>query len=77
MWTVLSLIATGVDSILDPARFSVLPLRAGELARGLLAAACTGIPAVMLIGLALAQVGSWLGHPAAVPAALLGACSGC
>ena len=28
MWTVLSLIATGVDSILDPARFSVLPLRA-------------------------------------------------
>ena len=72
MWTVLSLIATGVDSILDPARFSVLPLRAGELARGLLAAACTGIPAVMLIGLALAQVGSWLAHPAAVPAALLG-----
>ena len=39
MWAVLSLIATGVDSILDPARFSVLPLRAGELARGLLAAA--------------------------------------
>ena len=72
MWTVLSLIATGVDSILDPARFSVLPLRAGELARGLLAAACTGIPAVMLIGLALAQAGSWLAHPAAVPAALLG-----
>ncbi len=72
MWTVLSLIATGVDSILDPARFSVLPLRAGELARGLLAAACTGIPAVMLIGLALAQAGAWLAHPAAVPAALLG-----
>ena len=76
MWTVLSLIATGVDSILDPARFSVLPLRAGELARGLLAAACTGIPAVMLIGLGLAQVGSWLGYPAAVPAALLGAVLG-
>jgi ABC-2 type transport system permease protein len=72
MWTVLSLIATGVDSTLDPARFSVLPLRAGELARGLLAAACTGIPAIMLSGLALAQVGSWLAHPPAVPAALLG-----
>ena len=39
MWAVLSLIATGVDSLLDPARFSVLPLRAPELARGLLAAA--------------------------------------
>ena len=34
MWAVLSLIATGVDSTLDPARFSVLPLRASELARG-------------------------------------------
>ena len=76
MWTVLSLIAAGVDSILDPARFSVLPLRAGELAAGLLAAACTGIPAVMLSGLALAQVGSWLGHPAAVPAARVGAVLG-
>jgi ABC-2 type transport system permease protein len=72
MWGVLSLIATGVDSTLDPARFSVLPLRSTELTRGLLAAALTGIPAVMLCGLALAQVGSWLGHPAAVPAALVG-----
>ena len=59
MWAVLSLIATGVDSILDPARFSVLPLRAHELARGLLAAALTGIPALMLCCLALAQVGAW------------------
>lgn len=71
MWTVLSLVASGVDSLLDPARFSVLPLRAGELARGLLAATCTGIPALMLSGLALAQVGSWWGHPAAVPAAVV------
>jgi ABC-2 type transport system permease protein len=76
MWTVLSLIASGVDSILDPARFSVLPLRSRELAKGLLAAACTGIPAVMLSGLALAQVGSWLGYPAAVPAALVAAVLG-
>ncbi|GAA4413871.1 hypothetical protein GCM10023168_37030 [Fodinibacter luteus] len=72
MWTVLALIAAGVDATLDPARFAVLPLRAPELARGLLAAALTGIPAVMLSGLALAQVGAWFGHPAAVPAALLG-----
>ena len=28
MWTVLSLVASGVDSLLDPARFAVLPLRA-------------------------------------------------
>ncbi len=76
MWTVLSLIASGVDSLLDPARFSVLPLRAGELARGLLAAACTGIPAVLLSGLALAQVGAWAGRPVAVPAAVLAAVLG-
>ncbi len=76
MWTVLSLIASGVDSILDPARFSVLPLRPDELGRGLLAAACTGIPAVLLGGLALAQVGSWFGYPAAVAAALVAAVLG-
>ena len=76
MWGVLSLIATGVDSILDPARFAVLPLGASELARGLLAATCTGIPALMLTGLALAQVGAWLGHPPAVPAALVAAVLG-
>ena len=71
MWAVLSLIATGVDSILDPARFAVLPLRARRAG----AAGCSPPPApasrrVMLAGLALAQAGSWLGHPPAVPAAL-------
>jgi ABC-2 type transport system permease protein len=76
MWAVLSLVATGVDATLDPARFAVLPLRAPELARGLLAAALTGIPAVMLIGLALAQVGAWLAEPAAALAALVAAVLG-
>lgn len=76
MWTVLSLVATGVDSLLDPARFAVLPVRAAELARGLLAAALTGIPALALIALSLAQVLSWAGHPAAVPAAALAAVLG-
>ncbi len=76
MWVVLSLIATGVDNVLDPARFTVLPLRARELARGLLAAAYTGIPAVMLTLLAVAQVVAWAGHPAALPAALLAAVLG-
>lgn len=76
MWAVLSLIATGVDSLLDPARFSVLPLRAPELARGLLAAALTGIPALMLCLLALAQVGSWASSPATAGAALVAAVLG-
>jgi ABC-2 type transport system permease protein len=76
MWGVLSIVATGVDNVLDPARFSVLPLRSRDLARGLLAAAYTGIPALLLCGLALAQVAAWGGHPAALPAALLAAVLG-
>ena len=76
MWAVLSLIATGVDSLLDPARFAVLPLRAAELARGLLAAALTGIPALMLSLLALAQVGSWASSAATAGAALVAAVLG-
>ncbi|HMM94583.1 hypothetical protein [Phycicoccus sp.] len=76
LWVVLSLVATGVDNVLDPARFSVLPLRARELARGLLAATLTGIPALMLSVLALAQVVAWAGHPTALPAALVAAVLG-
>jgi ABC-2 type transport system permease protein len=76
MWGVLSLVATGVDNVLDPARFAVLPVPARELARGLLAAAYTGVPALLLCGLALAQVVAWAGHPAALPAALLAAVLG-
>ncbi|QKE84171.1 hypothetical protein [Arthrobacter sp. NEB 688] len=75
-WLVLSLVATGVDNVLDPARFTVLPVRAPELARGVLAATFTGIPAVLLSLLALAQVIAWSAHPAALPAALLAAVLG-
>jgi ABC-2 type transport system permease protein len=76
MWGVLSLVATGVDNILDPARFAVLPVRARQLARGLLAATYTGVPALMLCGLALAQVVAWTSHPTAIPAAALAALLG-
>jgi ABC-2 type transport system permease protein len=76
MWGVLSLVATGVDNLLDPARFAVLPVRARTLARGLFAAAYTGIPALMLVGLAVAQVLAWARQPAALPAALLAAVLG-
>lgn len=77
MWVVLGLVASGVDNVLDPARFAVLPLRSRELAKGLLAAAATGVPALILIALSLAQVIAWAGTPAAVPAAALAALLGC
>lgn len=76
MWAVLSLVATGVDATLDPARFAVLPLRARQLAPGLFAAALTGIPAVLLVGLSLGQVGAWSGRPTTAGAALVAAVLG-
>ncbi len=76
LWIVLSLVAAGVDNVLDPARFAVLPVRAKALARGLLAASLTGVPALMLGSLALFQVVGWAGTPAAVPAAAVAAVVG-
>ena len=76
LWIVLSLAAAGVDNVLDPSRFAVLPVRARALARGLLAAALTGIPALMLGSLALCQVVAWAGTPPAVPAAAAAAVIG-
>ena len=76
MWLVLGIVATGVDNVLDPARFAILPVRAPDLARGLLAAALTGIPAVLLILLSVAQVLAWAGTPQALPAALVAAVLG-
>ncbi|MBM6405403.1 hypothetical protein JQN72_14250 [Phycicoccus sp. CSK15P-2] len=76
MWVVLSLVAAGVDNMLDPTRFAVLPLGRRELGRGLLAAAYTGVPAVMLCLLALAQVIAWGARPATLVAALVAAVLG-
>jgi ABC-2 type transport system permease protein len=43
-WTLLPLLVFGVDETLDPARFSLLPVRARELMPGLLAAGLAGPP---------------------------------
>lgn len=57
-WTLVPLLFFGVDETLDPARFALLPVRRGVLARGMLAAAFVGTPAVVTLlatsGLALA-----------------------
>jgi ABC-2 type transport system permease protein len=45
-WTLVPLLFFGVDETLDPARFALLPIRRGRLARGMLAAAFIGVPAV-------------------------------
>ena len=37
-WLLMSLLVFGVDETVDPAKFALLPVRAGELLPGLLAA---------------------------------------
>ncbi len=76
LWSVMSLIAAGVDNTLDPARFAVLPVPARQLVPGLFAAAFVGIPAVFLVGLAGAQVVTWSGGPGTLAAAALAASLG-
>lgn len=71
LWAVLSIAASGTDRTLDPADFATLPVRAGELAPGLVAAAFIGLPAVLTTGIALGAVGTWSTDPASLTAALL------
>ncbi len=42
-WTVVPLLGFGTDETLDPQRLALLPLRRGQLLRGLLAAALVGV----------------------------------
>lgn len=55
-WLVLPMATFGADETLDPARLTLLPLRPGELARGLLAAALTGIGPILTFVVLLGAV---------------------
>lgn len=56
-WMITPLVAFGVDETVDPQRFALLPLRVGQLQRGLLASALIGpLPIanfITLVGLAI------------------------
>jgi ABC-2 type transport system permease protein len=77
-WTLVPLLFFGVDETLDPARFALLPIRRGTLARGMLAAAFVGVPALVtllgMFGLVLAA-GLRFGRLEAL-AALVGVAAG-
>lgn len=75
-WTLLSVLGGAADSTLDPARFALLPVRPGELARGLLAATLTGMPPVLLSIVALTSVLTWSQSLTTATAALLAAVAG-
>jgi ABC-2 type transport system permease protein len=72
-WTVLPLVAFGVDETLDPGRFALLPLRARELLPGLLVCSLVGTPGVALVLLALAFVVSTSSSIGAAVAAVVAA----
>ncbi len=81
-WVLVPLLFFGVDESLDPARFALFPIRRMTLARGMLAAAFIGVPAVLTVvatsGLAIAagvRFG-WPGAGAALIGVLLGLCVG-
>jgi len=64
-WLVLPLLMFGTDETLDPARLALLPLRPAVLARGLLAAALTGIGPVVTFFVLLGVVAAVARGPGA------------
>ena len=58
-WLLMSLLVFGVDETVDPARFALLPVRAGELLPGLLATALIGVPGVATILVGAGLVLTW------------------
>ncbi|WP_433252100.1 hypothetical protein ACQPYK_07175 [Streptosporangium sp. CA-135522] len=68
-WTVVPLLAFGLDDTLDPSRLSLFPLPAGRLAAGMFAAAVTGVwPIATLI----VTAGAVAGLAAGIGGVLLG-----
>lgn len=71
-WWLLPLVAFGVDSTLDPARFRLFPVPRRQLLTGLAVAGLIGLPGVATVLVALATPLAWWRDAAAVPAALVG-----
>ncbi|NKY41090.1 hypothetical protein [Cellulomonas septica] len=74
-WWVVPLVAFGVDSTVDPARFVTFAIPRRQLVAGLAIGGLIGVPGVMTTLVSLGTVGAWWRDPAAlvaaIPAALL------
>lgn len=75
-WWLLPLVAFGVDSTLDPARFRLFPLRRRHLLTGLTLAGLIGVPGVATVLLGGASALAWWREPAAVAAGAVGGALG-
>lgn len=70
-WTVIPLVAFGVDLTLDPARFTTFTLSRPKLALGLLISGFIGIPGILTLLLLLGQSLAWRANIATLSASLI------
>ncbi|GAA3692666.1 hypothetical protein GCM10022377_01380 [Zhihengliuella alba] len=74
LWAVIPVLAAGVDSTLDPARFAPFPIPSRDLAAGLLLTGFVGVPGAVTLILFVAQALAWRQWaPAAAAAVVAGA----
>ena len=64
-WIVVPMVSSGIDMTLDPARFVTFAVPMRQLVAGLALGAVIGIPGIITLLAALAQVGTWIRYPAA------------
>lgn len=70
-WIIIPIAATGIDMTLDPARFVTFAIPMRQLLAGLVLGGLLGIPGVVTLIATLAQVATWIRHPAAALTALV------
>lgn len=70
-WTVVPLIASGIDQTLDPKRLVTFPIPLGRLLVGLAAASILGVPGIVSTLASLATAGTWWRQPAIIPVSLV------
>lgn len=70
-WTLIPLVAFGVDLTLDPARFTTFTISRPQLAAGLLLSGFIGIPGLLTLLLLASQFLAWRVDPVALVAALV------
>ncbi|PPB50670.1 transporter [Arthrobacter pityocampae] len=70
-WILIPIAAAGIDMTLDPARFVTFAIPQRQLLTGLVLGGLVGIPGIVTLIAALAQVFSWIRYPAAAVTALV------
>ncbi|MUK02021.1 transporter [Vibrio cholerae] len=70
-WIIIPIAATGIDMTLDPARFVTFAIPMRQLLAGLVLGGLAGIPGIVTLIAAMAQVLTWIRYPAAAVVALV------